>query len=132
MFARADALNEDPLHGFLVFLKLLADIMADLPSGHPGCIVASYCDQDRLFSRDIRELNAAGVRAWRQRLRARFDRIAERHPPKIAVDLDALAAMLSATADGGIVLSKTLAEPRHLPEQIMLYRSFVRLVFAGC
>jgi TetR/AcrR family transcriptional regulator, transcriptional repressor for nem operon len=131
LFTRADSLNEDPLHGFLVFLKLLADVMADLPSGHPGCIVASYCYQDQLFSRDIRELNAAGVRAWRQRIRARLDRIVERHPPRIEVDLDAMADMLSAVADGGIVLSKTLGQPKHLPEQVMLYRSFVRLVFLG-
>jgi AcrR family transcriptional regulator len=131
LFARADALNDDPLHGFLVFLKLLADVLADLPSGHPGCIVASYCYQDQLFSRDIRELTAEAVLSWRQRIRMRLDKITERHPPKIDVDLDALADMLSAVADGGIILSKALAQPRHLPEQIMLYRSFIRLVFLG-
>lgn len=131
LFARADALNEDPLHGYLVFLKMLADLMADLPTGHPGCIVASYCYQDQLFSSDVRELNASGVRAWRARMRKRLDLIAERYPPRLEVNLDAMADMLSAVADGGIILSKTLAQPKHLPEQIMLYRSFVRLVFLG-
>lgn len=29
IFARADALNEDPLHGFLVALKLFAEMMAN-------------------------------------------------------------------------------------------------------
>jgi TetR/AcrR family transcriptional regulator, transcriptional repressor for nem operon len=43
VFARADALNEDPLHGFLMALKLLAEMMADLPGTHPGCLVASFC-----------------------------------------------------------------------------------------
>lgn len=131
LFARADALNEDPLHGYLVFLKMLADLMADLPTGHPGCIVASYCYQDQLFSSDVRELNASGVRAWRARMRKRLDLIAEHYPPRLEVNLDAMADMLSAVADGGIILSKTLAQPKHLPEQIMLYRSFVRLVFLG-
>jgi TetR/AcrR family transcriptional regulator, transcriptional repressor for nem operon len=42
LFARADELNEDPLHGFLVGLKMLSEMMADLPSGHPGCLVAAY------------------------------------------------------------------------------------------
>lgn len=129
LFDRADSLNEDPLHGFLVFLKLLAELMADLPSGHPGCIVASYCYQDQLFSRDVRELAATGVRAWRTRFRARLDLIAARHPARIDVDLDALADMLSAVTDGGIVLSKVLGETRHLPDQILLYRNFVRLIF---
>jgi TetR/AcrR family transcriptional repressor of nem operon len=131
LFAKADALNEDPLHGFLVFLKLLADLMADLASGHPGCLVASYCYQDRLFSSEIRELGAMGVRRWRARFRRRLDLIAERYPPKIAIDLDPLADMASTIVDGGIVLSKSLSQPKHLPEQVMLYRSFVRLVFLG-
>ncbi len=42
LFARADELNEDPLHGFLVGLKMMSEMMADLPNGHPGCLVASY------------------------------------------------------------------------------------------
>src|SRR5215510_15958635 len=69
LFAKADSLNEDPLHGFLVFLKLLADLMADLATGHPGCVVASYCYQDRLFSAEVRELGAMGVKRWRERFK---------------------------------------------------------------
>ena len=131
LFARADALNDDPLHGFLVFLKLLADLMADLTTGHPGCLVASYCYQDRLFNSEVRELGALGVRTWRARCRRRLDLIAERYPPKHEVNLDAMADMLSAVVDGGIILSKSQSQPKHLPEQVMLYRSFIRLVFLG-
>jgi AcrR family transcriptional regulator len=32
LFARADELNEDPLHGFLVGLKMMSELMADLPN----------------------------------------------------------------------------------------------------
>jgi TetR/AcrR family transcriptional regulator, transcriptional repressor for nem operon len=131
LMAKADALNEDPLHGFLVFLKLFADMMADLPTGHPGCIVASYCYQDQLFSQEVRDLNGAGLAAWRTRFRARLDAIAVRYPPKIDIDLDTLADMLSAVCDGGIILSKSLRDPSLLPRQVMLYRSFVKLVFLG-
>lgn len=130
IFAKADALNDDPLHGFLVGLKLLADMMGDLPSGHPGCLVAAYCYQDQLFSREVREKGAAGVRAWRQRFRAKLDRIAARYPARIEVDLDDLADMLSATVDGGIILSKALGDPKSLSRQVMLYRAFVKAVFA--
>lgn len=131
LFARADALHDDPLQSFLIFLKLLAGVMEDLPKGHPGCIISSFCYQDQLFSRDIREMTAQGVRAWRERIRPRLDKIAERYPPKIPVDLDTLAYMLSAAADGGIVISKVLAQPRHLPDQILIYRRFVEAVFLG-
>ncbi len=130
IFAKADALNDDPLHGFLAGLKLLADMMGDLPSGHPGCLVAAYCYQDQLFSREVRERSAAGVRAWRQRFRAQLDRIAGRYKPQIEVDLDDFADMVSAMVDGGIILSKVLGDPKALSRQVMLYRAFVRAVFA--
>ncbi|MFN3745642.1 MAG: TetR/AcrR family transcriptional regulator [Hyphomicrobiaceae bacterium] len=129
LFGRADELNEDPLHGFLVGLKMLAELLADLPNGHPGCLIASYCYQDRLFDQQVRDLNASAVLAWRKRFRARLDLIAERYPPRIAVDLDDLADMLSAIADGGIILSKVLKDRTALSRQMMLYRDFVRTVF---
>ncbi len=129
--ARADELNEDPLHGFLVGLKMMAEMMADLPNGHPGCLIASYCYQDRLFDREVRELNTAAVLNWRRRFRNRLDLIAARYPLKVNADLDDLADMLSVIADGGIILSKTVNDKEALARQILLYRDFVRVVFLG-
>ena len=131
LFGRADELADDPLHGFLVGLKMLAELVADLPNGHPGCLIASYCYQDRLFDQQVRDLNAQSVLLWRKRFRTRLDLIAARYPPHIAVDLDDLADMLSAVADGGIIISKVLRDPMALPRQILLYRDFVKAVFAG-
>lgn len=129
LFRRADELNEDPLHGFLVGLKMMSELLADLPGGHPGCLVAAYCYQDRLFDKDVREMSASAVLAWRQRFRTRLDEIAERYPPRIDVNLDDLADMLSGVVDGGIILAKVLKDPNALPRQVMLYRDFVRAVF---
>jgi TetR/AcrR family transcriptional regulator, transcriptional repressor for nem operon len=129
LFRRADELNEDPLHGFLVGLKMLAELMGDLPAGHPGCLVAAYCYQDRLFDQQVRDLNTSAVLAWRKRFRQRLDEIAALYPPKIVVDLDDLADMLSVIADGGIILSEVLKDRDALPRQVMLYREFVRSVF---
>jgi AcrR family transcriptional regulator len=131
LFRRADELHEDPLHGFLVGLKMFSEMMADLPSGHPGCLVASYCYQDRLFDREVRNLNTAAVLGWRRRFRERLDRIAARYPPRIAVDLDDLADMVSVVADGGIILSRVVSDPAALSRQVLLYREFIRAVFLG-
>lgn len=131
LFGRADELHEDPLHGFLVGLKMLSELLGDLPSGHPGCMVAAVCYQEQLFKREVVDLNAEAVLAWRARFRRRFERIAEIYPPKIAVDFDDLADMLSGLADGGIILSKVLKDKQALPRQILLYRDFVRAVFLG-
>lgn len=131
LFGRADELNEDPLHGFLVGLKMLSELLADLPGGHPGCLVASYCYQDRLFDKDVRELNATALLSWRRRFRTRLELIAKRYKPRIKVDLDDLADMLSAIADGGIILAKVTKDKDALPRQVLLYRDFVRSVFLG-
>jgi AcrR family transcriptional regulator len=131
LFKRADELNDDPLHGFLVALKMMSELLTDLPSGHPGCLVASYCYQDRLFDREVRELNTAAVLGWRERFRERLELIAARYPPRVPVDLDDLADMLSVVADGGIILSKVVKDPEALPRQILLYRDFIRAIFLG-
>ena len=131
LFTRADELNEDPLHGFLVGLKMFAEMMADLPNGHPGCLVASYCYQEQLFNKDVRDLNTEGVLSWRARFRERLDLIAERYPPKIEVNLDDLADMVSVLVDGGIIVSKVVKDKDVLPRQIMLLREFVRTIFLG-
>ena len=129
--ARVPSYRKDPLHGFLVGLKMLAELVADLPKGHPGCLIAAYCYQDRLFDQQVRDLNAAAVLAWRKRFRSRLDLISQRYRPRIPVDLDDLADMLSAVADGGIVLSRVLKDPKAMPRQILLYREFVKAVFTA-
>jgi TetR/AcrR family transcriptional repressor of nem operon len=131
LFAKADGLSEDPLHAFIIFLKLFADTMGDLPNGHPGCLAAAYVYQDYLFSREVRDLTTEGHRIWRRRFRERLDGIASKYPPQTEVDLDDLADLLSAVADGGIILSKSLSDPQILPRQILLFRNYVKLVFLG-
>ena len=128
--ARADALSEDPLHGFLIWLKMLAELFEDLPAGHPGCMVATACYHEQLFDREVRELIHRSVLNWRRRFRERLERIAAVYPPRIPVDLDDMADMLSGVVDGGIVLSKAVRDPKALPRQVRLYRDFVRLAFS--
>lgn len=131
LFGRADELTDDPLHGFLVGLKMLAEMLADLPKGHPGCMVAAVTYQERLFDQEVRDLNTEAILNWRARFRARLGRIAERYPARIDVNLDDLADMLSVVADGGIILAKAVDDREALARQVLLYRDFVRLVFAG-
>ncbi len=126
---RADELNDDPLHGFLVSLKLFAELLADLPGGHPGCLVASFCYQDQMFSGEIRALTRTGVEGWRKRFRDRLEKISERYPPRIPVNIDELADMANALVDGGIIMGKIFKDPAILPKQVLLYRDLIRLIF---
>ena len=129
VFTEADDLSEDPLHSFLIALKLLAKVFDDLPNGHPGCVVASVCYHEQLFDQEVRDLNAKALLFCRARFRERIDKIAGRYQPRIDINLDDLADMLSGVADGGIILSRVLGDRSLLPKQLLLYRDFIRLVF---
>jgi len=129
LFDRARQLHDDPLHAFLIGLKLLSEIMADLPKGHPGCLIATYCYNERLFDGEIQDLSRTAMLSWRRRFRKVFDEIADRYDMREDVDLDHLADMVSNTCEGGIVMSKTLHDPDVLPQQILLLRSYIRLLF---
>ena len=130
LFQRAYELHDDPLHAFLIGLKMFSEMMADLPSEHPGCLVATFCYNERLFNKEIRDMNKQTVLDWRRRFRKILDEIVAVYPPKDNVDLDALADMVSNVVEGGIVMSKALKDPQVLAEQILLFRSYVKLLFS--
>jgi len=129
IFARADELNDDPLHGLLVALKLFAEMLANLPEAHPGCLAASFCYQDQLFNQGIRDLNAGSILRWRTQFRARLDAVAERYPPRRDIDLEALADMAASNVEGGLILGRVLKDPSIVSRQILLYRELIRATF---
>jgi TetR/AcrR family transcriptional repressor of nem operon len=129
LFARARELHDDPLHQFLIGLKLFSEMMDDLPKGHPGCLVASVVYQERLFDSKVHELNKESLLIWRRRFRDALNEIAAIYPPKDDVNLDDVADMVTSTVEGGIVLSKALQDPKQLGNQLMLFRSYIKLLF---
>ena len=126
---RARSLTEDPLQQFLLFLKLMAEAFADIPGTHPGCLVASFTYEAHQFDEEIRSLNAQGVLSWRELFMDHLERIADKYLMTTEQPLDALADLLSSVVEGGIVISKVLDDGETLPNQILQYRSYIRLVF---
>lgn len=126
---RAQSLTEDPLQQLLLFLKLMAEAMADLPDTHPGCLVASFTYEAQQFDDDIRELNAQGVLSWRHIFLEHFEKVEGKYPMKIEKPLEELADMLSSVIEGGIIMSKVLNDRNILPNQLLQYRNYIRLVF---
>jgi AcrR family transcriptional regulator len=129
IFSRARDLMDDPLQSFLLGLKLLSELLSDLPNGHPGCLVATICYYERLFDREIQAINRQAALTWRRRFRGMFEEIMAVYTPREPFDVDQLADMVSTVIEGGIVLSKALKEPQSLPEQILVFRSFVKMLF---
>ncbi|MEM9011837.1 MAG: helix-turn-helix domain-containing protein [Pseudomonadota bacterium] len=131
IFGRARDLNDDPLHAMLIGLKLLAERLDDLPAGHPGCVVAAAAYQDRLFDRGVRELNRQAILGWRARFRAMFEEIAAVYEPRAPIDLDALGDMVSGVVEGALVLQRVLGERQTVSQQILQFRTYVRLLFSA-
>jgi len=129
LIARSESLSEDPLQQFLIFLKLLAEAMSDLPSTHPGCLVAAFTYESHQFDEDIRQLNAEGMLSWRRIFLEQLQKIAAHRPMRLDKPLDELADMLTSVLEGGIVLSKCLNEKDILPRQVLQFRDYIRLLF---
>jgi TetR/AcrR family transcriptional regulator, transcriptional repressor for nem operon len=128
---RSRELSDDPLQSLLIFLNLYAQLMDDMESIHPGCMVASVTYQERLFDREVRDMNTAYLLRMRTRFEAWLREIADQTPPKLDTDLTALADQLTVIVEGAIILSKALAEPALLGRQARLYRQYIRLLFGG-
>jgi len=129
VFARAASLVDDPLQRFLLGLRLLADVMGDMPNGHPGCIVAIACYQERMFDRELKHINTEAVLQWRCRFRRLLDAVSERYRPREPVDLDELADMVSTVIEGGIVMAKALGDPATTRRQILTFRLMIQALF---
>ena len=129
LLGRARELSDDPLQAALIGLRLLAELIEDMPEGHPGCVVATAVYQDRLFDREVREANRRAVLGWRKRFRKMFDQIVEVYPLRDEVDLDHLSDMVSSVIEGGIVMSRAVGDPLITAQQVMLLRSYLKLLF---
>lgn len=131
IFDQARALVDDPLQIFLLGLKLLADVMGDMPNGHPGCVVAVSCYYERMFDSELKAINTEGALQWRRRFRAMLDEVGTRYKPRENVDLDELADMVSTVLEGGIVMAKALGDPLSLKRQILVFRSLIQALFVA-
>ena len=131
LFERARELSEDPLQQMLIFLKLLAEAMGDLDEVHPGCLVAAFTYESQQFDDDVIQAIKEGTLSWRRLFAEQLSRIEEKYSPRFESDVNDLADMLSASLEGGIILSRILKDPRCLVQQILQYRNHIRLLY-GC
>ena len=129
LFERADSLSENPLQQMLIFLKLLAEAMGNLPDTHPGCLVASFTYENQQFNDDIKEIICDCMVGWRKLFVEKLTRINEKYPMKIETSVLELADMLTSVIEGGIIFSKVFNEPERLVQQILQYRNHIRLLY---
>ena len=130
LFKRAEELTDDPLQQMLVFVKLLAEMMADLEGLHPGCLVVSFTYESHQVNDEVRKITADSVRDWRRLFREQLDKIHTKYTAHSDTNSDDLADMLSTIIEGGIVVSRALNDPSILVKQLLEYRSYIKLLYA--
>lgn len=126
---RSKSLTEDPLQQMLLFLNLYAELAADLPKGHPGCLVASYIYELQQFDPEIYEIAQTGMRVWKESFQKLLEQAAKQYPPRLNVDLSELSDMLTTVFEGGIILSKISGDTNALTKQLQQYRTYLRFIF---
>jgi len=125
--ARARELSDDPLHSFLIFLKLYAEEVTPLMDLAPGCLVSTIAYQERCFAHDIRLANADMVEAWRARFRVWLEEIAAVYgqPAELELLVDAGWSAIF----GAFTLAKTRGRADVVAAQVLLYRDTISRVF---
>src|SRR5262245_16101792 len=93
--SRSRELSDDPLQAMLIFLKLYAQMMDDMEALHPGCLVASVTYQERMFDAELKRMNVEYLMRMRERFERWFTEIANRYPPRLNTDIEALADHLT-------------------------------------
>ena len=128
----ADSLSEDPLHQLLIFLKLLADILGEMENTHPGCLVASFTYENQQFKDEIRELMRTGIVNWRMMILKRLEHAAKLSPETSSLRSSvSIADMFTAIVEVGIVLARNFEDNQLLVDQVLAYRTFIRVLFAA-
>ena len=102
---------------------------SDSGNGRDRCLHASFCYEQALVDDATRELIAEAVRAWRLRTRDKLSEVVKHYPPRVPVDLDALADQGLAVYEGTFVLSRALGEPKLLRQQLHNFRTYLELLF---
>lgn len=129
LLQKAARSNNDPLARFLTFLDLMAGEMDNLSFGHPGCLTTACCYQERLLSKEVKEVAARVLLQWRTTLLDQLEEAASAYPPKNEVTLRELADMLPALIDGAIIFARVVDDKSILPRQIRLYRGLIVSTF---
>ena len=76
-------------------------------------------------------MNAESVIALRLRFVDWLEQIVARHPPKVLVDLTALADSVTVIVEGAIILSKLMGDRQLMGRHMRLFRDHVKSIFGA-
>lgn len=128
--ARARTYSDDPLQQFLIVVRQYEEIFEGLDEPYDGCLLAAYAYEFQQFDEPIRELVRTEFEVSRTELTRLLEAVAEKYPPRAAVDLRSLADGFMTLFEGAFILEKSLDEAGITWQQLRHYRTYVELLFA--
>ncbi|MDH5648311.1 MAG: TetR/AcrR family transcriptional regulator [Gammaproteobacteria bacterium] len=126
---RAEKLTRDPLQQLLIFVGLFEEMFDQLEEPYPGCLFGSFCYQAELFNDEIKNVIAEELLHWRKYIADKIVEIMKSHPPKLEIDVNSLADMLTTIFEGAFIMSKSLNDPKLVARQLRHYRNYLELLF---
>jgi TetR/AcrR family transcriptional repressor of nem operon len=129
LMEQAEAASGDPARQVVAFLELFEAAAQDTVAQQPTCLYVSYIFDRQLFVDGTNDVIAGAFETWRTRLADKLRAAAEARPPRMSVDLDALADHLSATYEGAFMMTRAMRDPDLMRRQLRLVRQQVALLF---
>ena len=129
--ARSERLSADPLQQLLLFVGLLAEAVEEHGGDDPGCCSRRSSTSETWSTRRHARRSPPRCTAGATGQREQLERAAERYPPQIEVDLEAVADQLATLLEGAYVLSRALDDPRLIRGQLEQFRTYLTLLFAA-
>lgn len=126
--AAAEASSADPAEQLVAFLALFEQAVDEIALAQPGCLYVSFVQERQLVDDETIEIIADAMLAWRNALLEKLEAAAERHPPRVPVDLASVADLVTTVFEGGFILARTLGDPSLLRGQIEHVRRYVVLL----
>jgi len=128
--ARSEKLSRDPLQQLLIYIGLFEEMFDDMSELYPGCLFASYVYELQQFDDKTQEFIKTSFLRWRAEMLAQLEKITEEYPPKIEVDLPALADTFTCTLEGGFIIAKGVGDPKAIPQQLRQFKNYIELLFS--
>ena len=129
LMARCERLTDDPLQQLLLFLGLLTDELEEWMTAAPGCLMASFCYERELVDHDTEQMIVHALQLWGSTMSAKLQDVARQHPPKLDVDLRAVADQVATTIEGSYVMVRALGDPSIVRGQMDQLRTYLKLLF---
>jgi TetR/AcrR family transcriptional regulator, transcriptional repressor for nem operon len=126
---RARKLASDPLQQVLILIGLYEEDFESLAEPFPGCLFASYIYEKKLFDADTLSVLRESTLMWRAVVKDLLEKAAAAHPPKVPVDIEALADLFYAIPEGSFVMTKTLGDKTLLARHARHLRTYLELLF---